>query len=103
MNTGLNLVSGSVDLDLAVKEVVGGVDTLWFNDFDGNEDTTNCVGCIGQGRHTRLTCPRDILSLRLVQLHRLKTFPYEADHNPTTYMWAGLDYNGTAENNSGYQ
>ena len=41
-NTGLNPLSGSIDVDLEVKEVLGGTDTVVYsNDFEGNEDTSN--------------------------------------------------------------
>ena len=105
MNTGLNPVSGSVDLDLAVKEVVGGVDTLVYsNDFDGNEDTTNCAGCTWTGAsYTSDFAPGTSWHAETGSTASTENVStYEADHNPTTYMWAGLDYNGTAENNSGY-
>ena len=45
-NTGLNPLSGSINVDLEVKEVLGGVDTVVYsNDFDGNEVDTNCPAC----------------------------------------------------------
>ena len=45
-NTGLNPISGSIDVDLEVKEVLGGIDTIVYaNDFDGNEDTSECSAC----------------------------------------------------------
>ena len=45
-NTGLNPLSGSIDVDLEVKEVLGGTDTVVYsNDFEGNEDTSNCPNC----------------------------------------------------------
>ena len=105
MNTGLNPVSGSVDLDLSVKEVAGGVDTVVYsNDFDGNIDNTNCSACNWVGAsYTSDFAPGTSWHAETNSTAASENVStYEADHNPTTYMWAGLDYNGTAENNSGY-
>ena len=45
-NTGLNPISGSIDVNLEVKEVLAGSDTiLYANDFDGNEDSSGCNTC----------------------------------------------------------
>ena len=105
MNTGLNPVSGSVNLDLAVKEVTGGADTVVYsNDFDGTIESSNCSSCTWAGAsYTSDFSPgtswhEERNSTALTE----NVSTYEADHNPTNYMWAGLDYNGTDENNSGY-
>jgi len=107
-NTGLNPISGSIDVDLEVKEVVGGTDTLVYsNDFDGNIDNTNCPSCslasksytgeYGNGYsswHEEYNASVDSNGSATDDW-------YEADSNPTTYMWAGMDYQGQ-DNQSGY-
>ena len=105
-NTGLNPLTGSVDVDLEVKEVLGGTDTVVYsNDFEGNEDTTNCSNCVfakhsytgmyGTGAsswHIETNSTADTQNVSW----------YEADSNPTNYYWAGMDYNGNNESDSGY-
>ncbi|MDP6562823.1 MAG: VCBS repeat-containing protein, partial [Candidatus Thalassarchaeum sp.] len=105
-NTGLNPLTGSVDVDLEVKEVLGGTDTVVYsNDFEGNEDTTNCSNCVfakhsytgmyGTGAsswHIEANSTADTQNVSW----------YEADSNPTNYYWAGMDYNGDNESDSGY-
>ena len=77
---------------------------MYSNDFDGNEDTTNCAGCTWTGAsYTSDFAPGTSWHAETGSTASTENVStYEADHNPTTYMWAGLDYNGTAENNSGY-
>ena len=105
-NTGLNPLSGSIDVDLEVKEVLGGTDTVVYsNDFEGNEDTSNCANCAfskhsytgmyGAGAsswHIETNSTADTQNVSW----------YEADNNPTNYYWAGIDYNGNNESDSGY-
>ena len=107
-NTGLNPISGSIDVDLEVKEVIGGDDTLVYsNDFEGNIDSTNCAACsialisytgeYGDGSsswHEEWNASTDSNGSAIDDW-------YEADTNPTTYMWAGMDHQGE-DNQSGY-
>ena len=107
-NTGLNPISGSIDVDLEVKEVIGGDDTLVYsNDFEGNIDSTNCATCsialisytgeYGDGSsswHEEWNASTDSNGSAIDDW-------YEADSNPTTYMWAGMDHQGE-DNQSGY-
>ena len=63
--------------------------------------TMNCSACNWVGAHTPLFV-RDITHAETNSTAASENVStYEAGHSPTTYMWAGLDYNGTAENNSG--
>ena len=107
-NTGLNPLSGSIDVNLEVKEVLGGTDTVVYsNDFDGNEDDTNCPACsFSKVSYTGMYGPGESSwheeSNASVDANGTSTDDwYEADSNPTTYMWAGLDYQGE-DNDSGY-
>ena len=107
-NTGLNPLSGSVDVDLEVKEVLGGTDTIVYsNNFDGSEDNTNCPACsFSKVSYTGMYGPGASSwheeSNATVDANGTAQDPwYEADSNPTTYMWAGLDYQGL-DNQSGY-
>ena len=107
-NTGLNPLSGSIDVDLEVKEVLGGVDTVVYsNDFDGNEVDTNCPACSFSkvsytGMYGDGSSSWHEESNASVDANGTATDDwYEADSNPTTYMWAGLDYQGV-DNQSGY-
>ena len=107
-NTGLNPISGSVDVDLEVKEVLDGIDTLVYsNDFEGNIDNTNCPACsialksytgeYSEGSsswHEEWNASTDSNGSATDDW-------WEADRNPTTYMWAGMDHNGQ-DNDSGY-
>ena len=107
-NTGLNPISGSIDVDLEVKEVIDGTDTLVYsNDFEGNIDSTNCAACsidlisytgeYGDGSsswHEEWNASTDSNGSAIDDW-------YEADTNPTTYMWAGMDHQGE-DNQSGY-
>ncbi len=107
-NTGLNPLSGSINVDLEVKEVLGGVDTVVYsNDFDGNEVDTNCPACTFSkvsytGMYEAGSSSWHEESNASVDANGTATDDwYEADSNPTTYMWAGLDYQGL-DNQSGY-
>ncbi len=107
-NTGLNPISGSVDVDLEVKEVLDGIDTLVYsNDFEGNIDNTNCPACsivlksytgeYSEGSsswHAEFNASTDDNGTATDNW-------WEADTNPTTYMWAGMDHQGN-DNESGY-
>ncbi len=98
-NTGLNPISGSVDVDLEVKEVLDGVDTLVYsNDFEGNIDSTNCPSCTivkksytgeyGSGASSW----HEEYNASVDENGTATDPPWEADYNPTTYMWAGMDH-----------
>ena len=107
-NTGLNPLSGSIDVNLEVKEVLGGTDTVVYsNDFDGNEDDSNCPACsFSKVSYTGMYGSGDSSwheeSNASVDDNGTSTDEwYEADNNPTTYMWAGMDYQGN-DNDSGY-
>ncbi len=105
-NTGLNPLTGSIDVDLEVKEVVGGTDTVVYsNDFEGNEDTTNCANCAFvknsyTGMYETGASSWHIESNSTAATENVSW--YEADSNPTDYYWAGIDYNGDNESDSGY-
>ena len=105
-NTGLNPLTGSVDVDLEVKEVVGGTDTVVYsNDFEGNEDMTNCANCAFvknsyTGMYGAGASSWHIESNSSADTQNVSW--YEADSNPTDYYWAGIDYNGDNESDSGY-
>jgi hypothetical protein len=99
-------MTGSVDVDLEVKEVVGGTDTVVYsNDFEGNEDTTNCANCAFiknsyTGMYGTGASSWHIESNSTADTQNVSW--YEADSNPTDYYWAGIDYNGDNESDSGY-
>ena len=104
-NTGLNPLTGSVDVDLEVKEVVGGTDTVVYsNDFEGNEDTTNCANCaFVKNSYTGMYgTGASSWHLETNSTDTQNASWYEADSNPTDYYWAGMDYNGDNESDSGY-
>jgi len=105
-NTGLNPLTGSVDVDLEVKEVLGGTDTVVYsNDFEGNEDTTNCANC-AFAKHSYTGMYGTGASSWHIETNSTAATQnvswYEADSNPTDYYWAGVDYNGDNETDSGY-
>ena len=105
-NTGLNPLTGSVDVDLEVKEVLGGTDTVVYsNDFEGNEDTTNCANC-AFAKHSYTGMYGTGASSWHIETNSTASTQnvswYEADSNPTDYYWAGVDYNGDNETDSGY-
>ena len=107
-NTGLNPISGSINVDLEVKEVIGGIDTLVYsNDFEGNIDNANCASCTltsksytgeyGSGSSSW----HEEWNATVDSNGSATDGWWEADSNPTTYMWAGMDHNGE-DNDSGY-
>lgn len=107
-NTGLNPISGSIDVDLEVKEVVGGIDTLVYsNDFDGTVVNTNCPTCSLSlhsytGEYGPSSSSWHVESNASVDANGSATDDWwEADANPTNYMWAGVDHEGD-DNQSGY-
>ncbi len=107
-NTGLNPITGSIDVDLEVKEVIGGTDTLVYsNDFEGNIDDTNCPLCSISlksytGEYAQGSSSWHEEWNASVDANGSATDDWwEADSNPTTYMWAGIDYQGD-DNESGY-
>ena len=108
-NTGLNAIaSGSVDVNLQVKEVLGGEDTIVYsNDFeDGDNPTVN----IGNAQFSKYSYtgeyPEGHSSWHLESNSTADSENiswYEADSNPTTYFWAGMDYEDESGNyTSGY-
>ena len=105
-NTGLNPLSGSIDVDLEVKEVLGGTDTVVYsNDFDGNSGTSNCSQCAFTktsytGDYESGASSWHIESNSTAATENVSW--YEADSNPTDYYWGGMDYGGSNESNSGY-
>lgn len=103
-NTGLNPISGSVDVNLEVKEVLGGVDTVVYaNDFDGNEDTSGCNSCAWEKFSYTGEFEEGDSSWHVETDSNGNASAWEADANPTNYYWAGLDYeNGQNESDSGY-
>ena len=97
-NTGLDSISGSVDVDISVKEITGGTDTIVYSmDYD-TAATINCgTGC------TWASADYDGEQLfwheETASNHSANPKGEEADVNPTDYMWAGTWYpNSTASN-----
>ncbi len=105
-NTGLNPLSGSIDVDLEVKEVLGGSDTtVYSNDFEGNVDNTNCPNCAFSKNSYTGMYGAGASSWHIETNSTAATTNvswYEADSNPTNYYWAGMDYGGSNESDSGY-
>ena len=105
-NTGLNPISGSVDVNLEVKEVLGGSDTIVYaNDFDGNEDKSGCNSCAWEKFSYTGEYDEGDSSWHVEtgSTEGQNASLWEADSNPTNYYWAGLDYNdGQNESDSGY-
>ncbi len=103
-NTGLNPISGSIDVDLEVKEVLGGTDTVVYsNNFDGVTDSTNCANC-DLVKYSYTGEYEDGLSSWHIETGSSVTQNdswWEADSNPTNYYWAGMDYQNN-DNQSGY-
>ena len=103
-NTGLNSITGSVDVDVSVKEITGGVDTtVYSNDYETSA-VSNCgTGC------TWANADYDREAYywheEVAANHSANPEGDEADVNPTDYMWAGTwQPNATAGNQmeSGY-
>ena len=108
-NTGLNAIaSGSVDVNLQVKEVLGGNDTIVYsNDFeDGDNPTINIANAQFSKYSYTGEYPEGHSSWHLESNSTAASENvswYEADNNPTTYFWAGLDYEDESGNyTSGY-
>ncbi|MBS71649.1 MAG: hypothetical protein CMO20_01665 [Thermoplasmata archaeon] len=106
-NTGLDSISGSVDVDVSVKEITGGTDTVVYsNDFD----STPVINC---GTAT-IACDWTSHDYDGEQLfwheevaanHSSTPNGEDADVNPTDYMWAGTMYPNASSGNqleSGY-
>jgi len=87
-NTGLDSISGSVDIEVAVKEITGGTDTVVYaNDYEV-APTSNCgAGC------TWAAIDYDKEQLfwheETAGNHSATPNGFDADVNPTDYMWAG--------------
>ena len=97
-NTGLQAISGSVDVDVAVKEVVGGTDTVVYaNDFD-NPSTGSCGGgCTLQGVSYSGEVSDTYWHVEQGANNSGNGNADEADTNPTDFMWVGA----VVQNSSG--
>ena len=107
-NTGLETISGTVNVEVRVSEVTGGTDTVVYsNDFDGNVNNANCAGCmLGGASHTgEFSGSPDGTSWHLEKNNATASpDPWEADTNPTGYYWVGVrDTNSTnGQSETGY-
>ncbi len=92
-NTGLETVSGSADVEVKVRDILSGTDTIVYaNDFDGNVDSSNCSGCNldavsysgewGSGSSWHVEQASNTSNKADTR--------FEAHDNPTGFMWAGL-------------
>ncbi len=110
-NTGLNAIeAGSVDVNLEVKEVLGGSDTVVYsNNFETSSPDVNIGGAqlstySYTGEYSNGGSSWHLESNSTAASENVSWF--EADSNPTNYYWAGMDYddgtNGSAESQSGY-
>jgi len=104
-NTGLNpIVSGSVDVNLEVKEVIGGTDTIVYsNDFESSTPNINTGDAQFSsysytGEYEQGSSSWHLESNSTAALENVSW--YEADNNPTTYYWAGMDYEDESGNSS---
>ena len=77
---------------------------VYSNDFEGNEDTTNCANCaFVKNSYTGMYgTGASSWHLETNSTDTQNASWYEADSNPTDYYWAGMDYNGDNESDSGY-
>ena len=103
-NTGLDSITGNVDVDVSVKEIVGGTDTIVYSNDYENPATVNCgTGCtwVANDYDGEAFYWHEEISSN----HSAAPDGWEADVNPTDYMWAGTWYpNASAGNQleSGY-
>ena len=99
-NTGLETVSGSADVEVKVRDILSGTDTVVYsNDFDGNVDTSNCSGCSldsvsytgewGYGSSWHVESSSNTSNKADTR--------FEAHDNPTGFMWAGLRYANSSD------
>ena len=99
-NTGLQTVSGSADVEVKVRDILSGTDTVVYsNDFDGNIDSSNCSGCSldstsytgewGSGSSWHVESASNSSNKADTQ--------FEAHDNPTGFMWAGLRYANSSD------
>ncbi len=104
-NTGLQSISGSVDVDVAVKEVVGGTDTVVYaNDFD-TAPTGSCSNCAISGVSYSGEVSGSYWHVEDGGNNSGNGDEYEADTNPTDYMWAGAlvaNTSGDGDMETGY-
>jgi len=104
-NTGLQSISGSVDVDVSVKEVVGGTDTVVYaNDFD-TAPTGSCSGCNMVAVSYSGEVTGSYWHVEDGNNNTGNGDPNEADTNPTDYMWAGAivtNASGDGDEESGY-
>ena len=88
-NTGLQAISGSVDVDVSVSEVIGGTDTVVYaNDFD-TAPTGSCANCNLVGVSYSGEVSGSYWHVEDGGNNSGNGDEYEADTNPTDYMWAG--------------
>lgn len=87
-NTGLDTISGSVDIDVSVKEITGGTDTIVYSNDYESAATTNCgTGCTWA--FADYDGEQFFWHEEVAANHSANPEGYEADVNPTDYMWAG--------------
>jgi hypothetical protein len=88
-NTGLQSISGSVDVDVSVKEVIGGTDTVVYaNDFD-SAATGNCGSCNMVGVSYSGEVSDTYWHVEDGANNSGNGDPDEVDTNPTDFMWVG--------------
>jgi hypothetical protein len=104
-NTGLQSITGSVDVDVSVKEVVGGTDTVVYaNDFD-TAPTGSCSNCNMVGVSYSGEVAGSYWHVEDGSNNSGNGDEYEADTNPTDYMWAGAlvaNTSGDGDMETGY-
>ena len=92
-NTGLETISGQVNVDLSAREVIGGSDTIVYaNDFDGNVNNANCAQCaLGGVSYTQEWANSPDGTSWHIEQNNASASPnaWETDTNPTGYYWAG--------------
>ncbi|MDP6900137.1 MAG: VCBS repeat-containing protein [Candidatus Thalassarchaeaceae archaeon] len=95
-NTGLQTISGSVDVDVTVSEVTGGTDTVVYaNDFDTAPSGT-CSGCtISKASYTN-EVSESYWHIEDGSNNSGNGNAEEVDTNPTNFMWVGSQFQNTS-------
>ncbi|MEE3083123.1 MAG: hypothetical protein VX320_03410, partial [Candidatus Thermoplasmatota archaeon] len=96
-NMGLQSISGTVDVDVTVSEVIGGTDTVVYaNDFD-TAATGSCSGCTVSKHSYSNEVSQSYWHVEQGSNNSGNGNADEVDTNPTNFMWAG----GVFENTTG--
>jgi hypothetical protein len=90
-NTGLDSISGSIDVEVSVKEITGGTDTIVYSNDYESAATVNCgSGCVwGSADYDG---EEFFWHEETATNHSSTPLGYDADINPSDYMWAGTMY-----------